>query len=84
MNVCFIVGKGGYIWVVARKEDGSYIQCLNCGNIYITERKVPISTSIVKSECPKCCYRKGLNCGDQEEDIAVFYDPYLDERYFNY
>ena len=64
--------------------DGSYIQCLSCGHIYMIERKVPISAAIIKSECPKCNYKKGLNCGDKQEDVVIFYDPYLDERYFNY
>ena len=75
--------KGGYIWVGTRKEK-TWIQCLNCGHIYIVERKIPISVSVVKSECPKCEWSKGLNCGNKEEDVYYFYDPGLDERYFNY
>jgi hypothetical protein len=68
--------------VEVKKEDGNYIQCMNCGKIYVMERKVPISISIVKSECPKCKYGRGLNCGDKEEDIYYFYDNTLDERYY--
>ena len=68
----------------ARKEDGNYIQCLNCGNIYIVGRKIPIGVSIVKSECPRCHHGKGLNCGDNEMDVMELQDPYLDERYFIY
>ena len=67
-----------------RNVDGSYIQCLNCGDIYIAERKVPISISIVECTCPKCRYGKGLNVGYTKDDISLFYDPYLDERYFSY
>lgn len=67
-----------------KKETGSYVQCLNCGHIYITERKIPISVSVVKCECPKCHYVKGINCGDKEDDVSIFYDPYLDKRYFYY
>ena len=74
--------KGGYIWVVGKKKDGSYIQCLNCGNIYATERKVSITISIVKSECPRCHHDKGLNLGNKKEDLYYFYDPTLDERYY--
>lgn len=48
------------------------------------ERKISASASVVKAECPKCEWIKGLNCGDIEEDIYCFYDPGLDERYFNY
>lgn len=68
--------------MVAKQERGNYIQCLNCGKIYIIGRKVPIGVSIVKSECPKCGWSKGLNCGDKEEDIYYFYDPVMDERYY--
>ena len=75
--------KGGYIWVGTRKEK-TWIQCLNCGHIHIVERKIPISVSVVKLECPKCEWSKGLNCGNKEEDVYIFYDPGLDERYFNY
>ena len=65
-----------------KKEDCSYIQCLSCGNIYIMERKVSTSVSIVKCECPKCYYGKGLNLGNKEEDLYYFYDPTLDSRYY--
>lgn len=67
----------------ARKEK-SFVQCLNCGHMHIVERQIPISVSVVKSECPKCDWPKGLNCGNKEEDVYYFYDPGLDERYFNY
>ena len=67
-----------------RKEDCSYIQCLNCGEIYTTGRKIPISISIVRSECPMCHHGKGLNCGNDEMDVMELKDPYLDERYFIY
>lgn len=67
-----------------RNINGSYIQCLNCGDIYTTERKVPISISIVKCTCPNCYHNKGLNVGDTKDDISFFYDPSLDERYFSY
>jgi predicted nucleic acid-binding Zn-ribbon protein len=68
--------------VNTRKEDGSYIQCLNCGEIYSMERNIPISVSVVKSHCPKCGWNKGLNCGDKKEDIYYFYDPVMDRRYY--
>ena len=48
------------------------------------ERKIPISASIVKCECPKCQHSKGLNCGYNEMDVMELKDPYLDERYFDY
>lgn len=66
------------------KENSSYIQCLSCGEIYTVERKLPISVSIVRSECPRCQYEKGLNCGHNEMDVLELKDWTLDERYFNY
>lgn len=66
------------------KESCSYIQCLNCGKIYTMERKIPISVSIVKSECPWCQHGRGLHCGYNEMDVMELKDPYLDERYFIY
>ena len=50
----------------------------------MVEHKIPISISVVKSECPKCEWSKGLNCGYNEMDVMELKDPYLDERYFNY
>lgn len=66
------------------RKEKTWIQCLNCGHIHIVERKIPISISVVKSECPKCEWSKGLNCGYNEIDVMELKDPYLDERYFNY
>ena len=83
MNVLKVGGKGANLWVRTEKEI-TYVQCLNCGHIHIVERKIPISVSVVAMECPICEYLKGLNCGNQEEDIYCFYDPGLDERYYNY
>ena len=84
MNVYLMTEKGGTAWVVTKAGDHSYIQCLSCGEIYILERKIPISVSIVKSECPKCSHNKGLNCGHSEIDVMELKDWTLDDRYFNY
>ena len=67
-----------------RGKESSYIQCLCCGTIYIMERHIPMSVSIVKSECPSCKHTKGLHCGYNEMDVMELKDPYLDERYFIY
>ena len=66
------------------KKEKTWVQCLNCGHIYILERKIPISISVVKVECPKCEWEKGLNCGYNKMDVMELKDPYLDERYFIY
>ena len=67
------------------KETGSYVQCQHCGHIYQIKESMLIDKLYVASVCPRCNeYGKGLNCGDKKEDIFIFYDPYLDERYFKY
>ena len=66
------------------KENSSYVQCLSCGEIYTVERKIPISDSIVKSECSRCKCTSGLHCGYNEMDVLELKDWTLDERYFNY
>ena len=50
----------------------------------MVEWKIPISISVVKVECPKCEWEKGLNCGYDDMDVMELKDPYLDERYFIY
>lgn len=65
-------------------KEQTWIQCLNCGHIHRIERIISTSVSVITSECPRCEYLKGLNCGNKEEDIYCFYDPGLDERYYNY
>ena len=66
------------------EKDKAFIQCLNCGHIYVIERKISIEVSIVGCECPRCEWYKGLNCGNKKEDIYYFYDSSLDERYYKY
>ena len=66
------------------RKEKTWVQCLNCGHIHMVEWKIPINISVVKVECPKCEWLKGLNCGYNETDIMELKDPYLDERYFIY
>jgi hypothetical protein len=76
--------KGAKIWMGTEKEVYGYVQCLRCGYIYIVQRKIPTNVSVVKSCCPRCQWNKGLNCGDQLDDIYEFYDVTLDGRYYSY
>lgn len=34
--------------------------------------------------CPRCEGRVGLNCGDKEQDIYLYMNINLDNRYYNY
>lgn len=77
--------KGGYVWVSAGKDKGNWIQCTKCGHIYFVEEEVPIDRLYVASVCARCGeYGNNLNCGDKEEDIVIYADPILDERYYMY
>ena len=69
---------------MSTRREKTWVQCLNCGHIHILERKIPISISVIKVECPKCEWEKGLNCGYNEMDVMELKDPYLDGRYFIY
>ena len=69
------------------KADGkeyTWVQCQYCGYIYQIANKISIEKSIIKSTCPKCNYKIGLNCGNKEEDVYIFMNPNLDERHYIY
>lgn len=78
------MAKGGYIWVDAREKETTWIQCQCCGNIYQVNRKIPIGVSIVRLECQKCGEYSGLNCGNNEDDLYIYMNPNVDERYYSY
>lgn len=63
-------------------QEQTYIQCQSCGHLYTIQKKIPISASMIKAKCPKCGYERGLNCGDKEEDIPMYYNVNLDPRYY--
>ena len=65
-------------------KQSTWVQCQSCGNIYQIADKVSIEKSIIQSECPRCGENIGLNCGDKEEDIYIYMNPNLDERYYIY
>lgn len=67
------------------KEKGCWIQCQQCGHIYWVDIDVSIDKLYVASVCARCGeYGNNLNCGDKEEDIYIYADPVLDERYYMY
>jgi hypothetical protein len=62
----------------------TWVQCQSCGNIYQIADEVSIEKSIIQSVCPRCGEDVGLNCGNREEDIYIYMNPNLDERYYIY
>jgi hypothetical protein len=65
-----------------RGQECTWIQCQNCGHIYQINKKVSIEKSIIESVCPECEHHVGLNCGDKKEDIYIYMNPNLDNRYY--
>ena len=65
-------------------RQGSWIQCTHCGKIQFVENLHSIDKLYLTFECSKCGWHKGINCGDKEEDIYLYYDPVMDEKYYNY
>lgn len=70
--------------MVTGKGKGCWVQCTTCGEIYHIEDTVPIDKLYVATICPKCDNYRAINCGDKEEDVAIYYDPFLDERFYQY
>lgn len=66
------------------KTKPTWIQCVKCGHLFQTEQPVSIEELYVISICPKCGGRTGLNCGTERDDIYLYMDQGLDERYFDY
>lgn len=66
------------------KEKGCWIQCTMCGEIYHIKEPVPIDQLYVTSECARCGHDKGLNCENNRDEIYRYYDPVMDERYYQY
>ena len=65
-------------------KQSTLVQCQSCGKIYQIADKVSIEKSIIQSVCPRCGDYVGLNCGDKEEDIYIYMNSNLDERYYIY
>lgn len=62
----------------------NWVQCTQCGKVYLINEYVPIDKLYIDAACPRCDNTRALNCGNKKEDIVLYYDPYLDERYYRY
>lgn len=65
-----------------QKQEGTWIQCTNCGKIYYIECKVPMEQVYVTSYCPGCEHDRGLVLGSEKDDCYAMYDVTLDGRYY--
>lgn len=68
----------------AARNQGVWVQCTQCGKVYFIQESVPIDKLYITSVCSRCGNQKGLNCGDNKEDVYIYYDPTLDERFYKY
>ena len=66
------------------EHNGSFVQCQCCGNIYYTEREIPIDAFMIYDICPMCGLTKALNCGKNKEDIYLYANESLDPRQYTY
>lgn len=65
-----------------KKKKCCHIQCQICGIIYTVQRNIPIEKMYVKVNCPNCGIVTGLNLGDNEDDVYVYYDNTKDPRFY--
>ena len=61
-------------------EKITHIQCQECGQIYEVPYAVEIDKLYVIADCPNCGMAKGLNLGNEKEDLYYFYNINLDPR----
>ncbi len=65
-------------------KESNFVQCRSCGHIYKIEASLPIDALIVEMACPKCDCDYALNLGDDKNDIYLYEDVNLDNRYYTY
>lgn len=70
--------------MVTEKDSMSWVQCQQCGHIYM-ERKLSEDTFVIESWCSKCgCETRALNCGEDINDIYVYMNVNVDPRNYRY
>ena len=62
--------------------NGTLIQCQECGKIYQIPDEIAIDKLYIYANCPHCGIAKGLNLGNNEDDVYDLYDVTWDMRYY--
>lgn len=63
----------------------NYYQCTKCGKIISFKRELELENDIYANlYCDKCGRSKALCLGDNKNDLYIYLDNFLDERYFIY
>lgn len=65
-------------------KEGTWIQCQECGHIYWIDREVPVDILYIASYCPRCDGTKGLNCGNDADEIYLYMNENMDPRFYEY
>ena len=67
------------------KERIEFLQCEHCGKIHKQKIQCRDDDLYIYEKCKHCGkVVKHLRCGDDYFDIGTYYDPVLDERYYEY
>ena len=63
----------------------SYYQCTKCGEIIPLKKKLKLEDDMYANWiCDECGHSRLLYLCDNIDDIYIYADVILDERYFNY
>lgn len=63
-------------------ESRTFVQCCRCGKVHNVKRKYDEEALYIESTCPKCGHDKALNLGEDENDLYLYLDVNLCERYY--
>lgn len=62
-----------------------YVQCQECGNVHKIKMNFDINKLHIRTRCPRCRGgTKHLWVGDNPEDVYLYGNPILDERFYQY
>ena len=65
------------------EREKTWVQCQECGEVYQMPQTIDIDKLYIWAHCPICNHMtRGLNLGDNEDDVYYLYDVTLDERYY--
>ena len=82
-NICVLRQRREEVGrLCGQSQEGTYIQCTNCGEIYRIDYEIPLENVYVTCYCSKCEHERGLNLGSDQDDLYANLDPVLDERYY--
>ena len=69
-----------------KKYKEEYLQCCACGHIHKERFQYKDDDNpYVGFKCNKCKqYVRHLRCGENQDDIMIYYNPVYDDRFFQY